>query len=315
MSVAVRIARAKAGKDVVLFCGYHGWHDWYLSSNLGDEKSLDGHLLPGLNPLGVPRSLKGLTCPFNYNDTQGFLELIDEHKDSVGVVVMESIRNNFPDKEFIETIRRVTDEMGIILIVDEITAGFRLNNGGAHLLFGLKPDIAVFAKGISNGFPMAAIIGKREVMEVAQDTFISSTYWTDRIGPTAAIATINKMKDNNVTEHLIRAGKKVKDLWATMASKHDIEIEISGIDPLGHFDFKYNNPLVIKTLFTQLMLEKGFLASNGFYASYAHKDEYIEKYSHAVDSTFTLIAKAIKDGNPEKYLKGPVCHSGFKRLT
>jgi glutamate-1-semialdehyde 2,1-aminomutase len=315
MSVAVRIARAKTGKDIVLFCGYHGWHDWYLSSNLADEKSLDGHLLPGLNPMGVPRSLKGLTCPFNYNDAQGFQKLINEHKDSVGVVVMESIRNNSPDKEFIETIRRVTDEMGIILIVDEITAGFRLNNGGAHLLFGLEPDIAVFAKGISNGFPMAAIIGKRDVMEVAQDTFISSTYWTDRIGPTAALATINKIKDNNITEHLISTGNKVKDLWRTMASKHDIEIEISGIDPLGHFDFKYNNPLVIKTLFTQLMLEKGFLASNGFYASYTHKDELIEKYSDAVDSTFDFMSNAIKEGNPEKYLKGPVCHSGFKRLT
>lgn len=315
MSVAVRIARAKTGKDVVLFCGYHGWHDWYLSSNLADEKSLDGHLLPGLNPMGVPRNLKGLTCPFNYNDTQGFLKLINEHKDSVGVVIMESIRNNSPNKGFIETIRRVTDEMGIVLIVDEITAGFRLNNGGAHLLFGLKPDIAVFAKGISNGFPMAAIIGKRDVMEVAQDTFISSTYWTDRIGPTAALVTINKIKDNNVTEHLIRAGKKVKDLWGNMASKYDIEIEISGLDPLGHFEFKYENPLVLKTLFTQSMLEKGFLATNAFYASYAHTDDYLEQYSETVDETFYLISKAIGEGNPEKYLNGPVCHSGFKRLT
>jgi len=233
----------------------------------------------------------------------------------VGVVVMESIRNHSPDKEFIDTIRQAVDEMGMILIVDEITAGFRLNNGGAHLLFDIEPDIAVFAKGISNGFPMAAIIGKQDVMEVAQDTFISSTYWTDRIGPTAALATINKIKKNNVTGHLIRAGKKMKDLWMTMASKYDIEIEISGIDPLGHFEFKYEKPLVLKTLFTQLMLEKGFLASNGFYASYAHQDQIIEKYSEAQDSAFDFISKAIKEGNPEKYLKGPVCHSGFKRLT
>ncbi|HEY9206264.1 MAG TPA: aminotransferase class III-fold pyridoxal phosphate-dependent enzyme [Candidatus Methanoperedens sp.] len=315
MAIAVRIARASTGKDIVLFCGYHGWHDWYLSANLADEKSLDGHLLPGLNPRGVPRSLKGLTYPFNYNDTGGFLELINKHKDRVGAVVMESIRNHSPDKEFIETIRHTTNEMGITLIVDEITAGFRLNNGGAHLLFDIEPDMAVFAKGISNGFPMAAIIGKKDVMEVAQDTFISSTYWTDRIGPTAALATINKIKENNVTEHLIRAGRKMKDLWRTMASKHNIDIEISGIDPLGHFDFKYENPLILKTLFTQLMLEKGFLASNGFYASYAHQDKFIEIYSGAVDTTFNFISKSIREGNPEKYLKGQVCHSGFKRLT
>lgn len=315
MSVAVRIARAKTGKDIVFFCGYHGWHDWYLSSNLADEKSLDGHLLPGLNPLGVPRGLRGMTYPFNYNDTEGFLKLIHDHKDRLGVVVIESIRNTYPEKDFIETIRRVTKELNIVLVVDEITAGFRLNNGGAHLLLDFEPDIAVFAKGISNGFPMAAIIGKREVMEVAQDTFMSSTYWTDRIGPTAALSTINKFVDHNVAQHLVDIGKRVKKAWKSLASDHNIDIYISGIDPLGHFDFKYENPLVLKTLFTQSMLEKGYLATNAFYASYAHNDNSLEQYFNALDSTFGLISKAIKEKKPEQYLKGPVCHSGFKRLT
>ncbi|MBU4445556.1 aminotransferase class III-fold pyridoxal phosphate-dependent enzyme [bacterium] len=315
MMIAVRIARAKSGKDTVLFCGYHGWHDWYLSSNLGDEKSLDGHLLPGLNPLGVPRALKGLTYPFNYNDTEGFLKLVEEHKDNIGVVVMEPIRNFMPDKDFIKTIRQVTNDLGIVLIVDEITAGFRLNNGGAHLLYGLEPDIAVFAKGMSNGFPMAAIIGKSEVMGVVQDTFISSTYWTDRVGPTAALATIRKIREKNVTRHLIKIGKKMKESWESLASIHDLNIEVSGIDPLGHFDFKYENPLVLKTLFTQLMLEKGFLASTGFYASFAHKEEHIESYLKAADEAFGFISKSIAEGKTEKYLKGPVCHAGFKRLT
>lgn len=313
--IAVRIARARSGKDTVLFCGYHGWHDWYLSSNLADEKSLDGHLLPGLNPLGVPRALKGLTYPFNYNDTEGFLKLVEEHKDDIGVVVMEPIRNFSPDKEFIKTIRQTTADLGIVLIVDEITAGFRLNNGGAHLLYDLEPDVAVFAKGMSNGYPMAAIIGKSEVMEVAQDTFISSTYWTDRVGPAAALATIRKIKEKNVPGHLIKTGKKIKEGWESLASMHDLNIEVSGIDPLGHFDFKYENPLVLKTLFTQLMLEKGFLASTAFYASYAHKEEHIERYFKAADEVFEFISKSIAEGKTEKYLKGPVCHTGFKRLT
>lgn len=315
MMIAVRIARAKTGKDTVLFCGYHGWHDWYLSSNLADEKSLDGHLLPGLNPLGVPRALKGLTYPFNYNDTEGFLKLVEEHKDDIGVVVMEPIRNSLPDKEFIKTIRQVTSDLGIVLIVDEITAGFRLNNGGAHLLYDLEPDVAVFAKGMSNGFPMAAIIGKSDVMEVVQDTFISSTYWTDRIGPTAALATIRKIKEKNVSGHLSKIGKKMKEAWESMASRHDLNIEVSGMDPLGHFDFKYEKPLVLKTLFTQLMLEKGFLASTAFYASFAHKEEHIESYLKAADEAFGFISKSIAEGKTEKYLKGPVCHAGFKRLT
>lgn len=315
LAMAVRIARAKSGKDIVLFCGYHGWHDWYLSSNLADKKSLDGHLLPGLNPLGVPRALKGTSYPFNYNDTKGFLELITRHKGNVGVIVLEAIRNHDPEKEFLKAIQKVTQDMGIVLIIDEVSSGWRLNLGGAHLLYDIKPDIAVFAKAISNGYPMAAVIGREDVMEVAQDTFISSTYWTDRIGPTAALATINKMKENDVPHHLMDIGKKVQEGWSSLASDCDLDIEVSGIYPLGHFEFKYKDPLVPKTLFTQLMLEKGFLATTGFYSSYSHKDEDVERFLTAVDSSFKFIAKAIKEGKPEKYLKGQVCHSGFKRLT
>ena len=160
MAIAVRIARARSKKDIVLFSGYHGWHDWYLSANLADDKSLDGHLLPGLNPLGVPRALKGTTFPFNYNDTKGFLKLVKENNGRIGVVVLESIRNLYPEKKFIDTVRNVTDEIGAILVVDEISGGWRINAGGAHLVLGIDPDIAVFAKGMSNGFPMAAMIGK-----------------------------------------------------------------------------------------------------------------------------------------------------------
>jgi glutamate-1-semialdehyde aminotransferase len=315
MAIAVRIARAATRKDVVLFCGYHGWHDWYLSANLSSDKALDGHLLPGLNPLGVPRKLKGTSLPFNYNDFEGFLKLINRHKNKIGVVVLESIRNHYPQREFINTIRHVTKDLGIVLIVDEITAGFRLNLGGAHLFFNLEPDIAVFAKGISNGFPMSAIIGKKEIMQVAQDSFISSTYWTDRIGPAAALATIKKMKQNNIINHLNNIGEKVQQGWKTLAVKHKINIEISGIAPLGHFVFKHELPLVLKTLFTQLMLERGFLATTGFYACFAHKDRHVQRYLEAVDETFNFIFKAIAEKRPAYYLKGSVCHSSFKRLT
>ena len=315
MSIAVRIARAASGKDVVLFCGYHGWHDWYLSANLSSNKALDGHLLPGLSPAGVPRYLKGTSYPFKYNDSDGLLKLADKLKSKIGAVVLESIRNNQPEKEFINVIKKITKKEKTVLIVDEITAGFRLNLGGAHLLFGVEPDIAVFAKGISNGFPMAAIIGKRDIMEKAQSTFISSTYWTERIGPVAALATINKIKNNFVPEHLIKIGKKIREGWIDSAGKSGIEIEVDGIYPLGHFSFKHKDPLVLKTLFTQLMLERGFLASTAYYASYAHKVKHVKNYLDAVGESFDIISKALKAGRPEKYLKGPVCHSGFKRLT
>lgn len=315
MAVAIRIARASSGKDKILFCGYHGWHDWYLAANLAEEKSLDGHLLPGLDPAGVPRDLKNSAIPFNYNNTEEFLSLVKKYEGQIGVVVMESIRDSYPDKEFIEAVQKVVKEQEIVFVVDEITAGWRLNAGGAHLFLGIKPDIAVFGKAISNGFPMGVIIGKREVMQAAQQTFISSTYWTERIGPAAALATIKYFIKNNVQDYLIKAGEQVQKGWQEMAQKNKLKIKVGGLMPLSHFSFDYEKPLVLKTLFTQEMLELGFLASTSFYASLAHQPELIKLYLEACDKVFALIAEALKKGEPEKLLKGPVCHSGFKRLT
>lgn len=315
MAIAVRISRASTGKDIILFCGYHGWHDWYLSSNLANDESLDGHLLQGLEPKGVPRVLKGTAIPFNYNDIEGFLSLVKQYDGKIAAIVMEPLRSHYPKKGFLETVREETRKAGAVLVIDEITAGWRLCLGGAHKLFNLEPDIAVFAKAMSNGYPMAAIIGRREFMDKSQETFISSTYWTDRIGPTAAIMTIERLKELGVPKHLSAIGKKVQQGWEELARKHGLSIEIAGTYPLGHFAFKHDQPLVLKTLYTQFMLDMRFLATNAFYASYAHKDKHVCKYLEATDAAFSLISKAVKDSNPSRYLKGPVCHSGFKRLA
>jgi len=315
VSISLRIARAKTKKDLILFCGYHGWHDWYLSANLASNRSLDGHLLSGLNPLGVPRVLKGTAIPFRYNDIDGFLNLIKKYKGKIGAVVMEPIRSHYPHDGFLEIIREVTEKQKIVLIFDEVSSGWRLNVGGAHLQFKVYPDIAVFAKAISNGYPMAAVIGKKETMQAAQETFISSTYWTERIGPVAALATIKKLKEKEIPQYLIKVGKNVQEGWKKLAKKYKLTIRVSGIYPLGHFSFSYNNPLVLKTLFTQQMLEKGFLATTALYTSYAHNNEHIEQYLQAVDATFGYISKATKEGNVRKHLKGPVCHESFRRLT
>ncbi|MDD5431461.1 MAG: aminotransferase class III-fold pyridoxal phosphate-dependent enzyme [Candidatus Omnitrophica bacterium] len=315
LAIAVRIARAKSKKDMVLFCGYHGWHDWYLSSNICDKKSLDRHLLSGLNPIGVPKCLKNSALPFFYNDTQGFLRLINKHKNDIGVIIIEAIRNRPPEKKFIQTLMRVAREMKIVFIVDEVSSGWRLNLGGAHLLFGIKPDIAVFAKGISNGFPMAAVIGKSSVMQAAQDTFISSTYWTERIGPAAALATIKKLKLFNVSKHLISLGKLVQENWTSIAERNGISIEVSGIYPLSHFEFKHKKSLALKTLFTSLMLERGFLATTSFYPSFSHTAKHIEKYLDAFDAVFKIISKVVSRDEIDKYIKKGICHAGFNRLT
>lgn len=315
MSVAVRIARAFTQKSMVLFCGYHGWHDWYLAANIAGSKSLDGHLLPGLMPSGVSRKLKSTAMPFVYNDTEGFLKLIAKCGSQVGVVVMEPIRNFQPEKGFLETIRRETRKRGIALIFDEVSSGWRLTSGGAHLKFKIDPDIAVFAKGISNGHPMAAIIGTKDVMNAAQESFISSTYWTERTGPVAALATIRKLKEHNVAKRLIDIGTRIKEGWMNAATKHGIRIHVGGMEPLAHFAFEEKEPAVLKTLFTQEMLDRGFLATTAFYASFAHMDRDIEKYFEAVDQSFGVIVRAVESKKPQRFLKGGVCHSGFKRLT
>lgn len=314
LTVALRIARASSKKDKVMFCGYHGWHDWYLSANLADDETLDGHLLPGLEPNGVPRGLKTSAIPFNYNNVEEFLSVIKKYKGEIGVLVIESVRNDDPTKEFVDIINKTCKEEGIVFIVDEVTAGFRINNGGAHLVYGYNPDIAVFAKGVSNGFPMGIIIGKKEIMQAAQTTFISSTYWTDRIGPTAAIAAIKKFVREDVSKHLIGIGKRAREIWQSASDKYGVPIKgIGGIYPLSHFAFDNKNPLAMKTLFTQLMLEEGFMATPALYASFAHKKEHMDLYEKAVDKAFSKL-KDMQD-DPEKHLKGGVCHGGFKRLN
>jgi glutamate-1-semialdehyde aminotransferase len=316
MSISVRIARAATKRDKVLFCGYHGWHDWYLAANLSEDAALDGHLLPGLQPTGVPRHLAGSSYPFNYNNLAEFRALVEKHQGEVAAVVMESIRNFDPDPDFFPEIRRICNEQGIVLIMDEITAGFRLNIGGAHLVMGVEPDIAVFAKGISNGVPMSAVIGRSKFMDAAQGSFISSTYWTERLGPVAAIATIRKARTVDLPSHLNAIGSKVMEGWKRSGEKHGIAIEVGGIAPLGHFSFELpGKVLVAKTLFTQEMLKRGFLATTSCYISYAHKPELVERYLQATDEVFGLIAEGVRSDRLEAMLEGPVCHSGFKRLS
>jgi len=315
MAVAVRIARSYTQRDIILFCGYHGWHDWYLAANLSDDKALDGHLLPGLSPRGVPRGLSGTAYPFKYNDTESFLELVERYGDRVAAVVMEPIRSEYPQKEFISTIEIKTKEIGAVLIVDEITAGWRLCVGGAHLILGINPDIAVFGKAISNGFPMGAIIGKSEIMEAAQDTFISSTYWTDRLGFAASLKTIELIEEYNIPKHLEKVGKAIQDGWKQVAKETNIKIEVEGIYPLSHFSFKYENSKVLETIFIKLMLKRGYLSSSGYYASFAHSMEDIEKYLETLKEVFMILSSAIKEDRVKEMLDTPIKHNGFERLT
>ena len=315
MAIAVRIARAYTREDKVAFCGYHGWHDWYLSANLADDKNLDGHLLPGLEPLGVPRGLREIAIPFNYNRIDELEEIV-ESKD-IGVIVMEPIRHYEPEKDFLRKARCIADEIGAVLIFDEISSGWRMNVGGAHELYKVYPDIAVYGKAMSNGFPMAAVVGKGEIMDIAQESFISSTYWTDRMGPVASITTINKLRENNVPSHLSKIGNLISEGWRKLAKEHDLNVDImDAVPPLTTFVFDYErDSQALHTLFTQEMLSHGFLASKSVYVSYSHNEEHIKKYQENVDDVFGIIKEAIEKDNVYALLKGPIAHEGFKRLT
>lgn len=315
MAVAVRIARAHTGRDVVVICGYHGWHDWYLAANVGTENALGEHLIPGLIPTGVPKALKGTALTFKYNDIDSLKAVVAAHKSKIAAIIMEPVRNIQPTQGFLQAVRQIADKAGAVFIFDEISSGFRLNCGGAHLLYGVEPDMAVFSKAMGNGYPIAAVIGRAAVMESTQKSFISSTMWTERIGPVAALATIKKFKSVNAHEHLIEIGSAVQKGWEAVGKRHGLPIKVSGIYPLSHFVFDDQDNLVMKAFFVQEMLVKGFLASNLFYSMFAHTKEHVAKYLIAANEVFGRIRQLKDGGLLRDALKGEPSASGFKRIT
>lgn len=316
MSMAVRIARAYSKKDIVLVCGYHGWHDWYLAANLVKGDPLAGVHLEGLEPVGVPRELAGSNLIFHYNHLDEFTALMEANQGQIAAVIMEPIRNDYPQNAFLEKIRKMTKEDEIPLIFDEISSGFRLCCGGSHLVLGVEPDIAVFAKAMTNGYPVSAIIGRKEIMSAAEDTFISSTFWTERIAFAATVKSIQEYRKNNVSKHLMSMGKFVQDGWKIQANKAGLRIEIGGIYPMSHFSFMGPQTLACKTYFTQEMLRRGYLASTAFYASFAHTEEIVSAYLEACGEVFQKTAQILEEGKlVSDYIDGSVCHSGFQRLN
>lgn len=315
MAIAVRIARAATGKDKILFCGYHGWHDWYLSANLAKSTALDGQLLPGLDPAGVPRGLYETAIPFVYNDLDSFKSLFSRYSGEIAAVVMEPVRSFWPQAGFLEGIRQITRENNIPLVLDEVTSGLRMISGGIHLKLGIEPDVAVLAKALGNGYPIAAIIGRAEIMQAAQSTFISSTYWTDRIGPVAALATLRKHRALDVGSHLVYIGNLVQQGWKELAKKYDLKINVTGIPPLSHWEIETNNSQLLHTIIVEKMLEKGFLSSKGFSPTYVHIKGHVNAYLRALDEILNELISYIKEERLDELPHGPVAHSGFKRLT
>lgn len=321
MSVAVRIARAARRRNQVAICGYHGWSDWYLAANLSVDAAADqlkSHLLPGLEPAGVPHGLAGTVLTFNYNRLDELEHIFRQHGDKLAAVVMEPTRSRHPDPGFLEGVQSLCQRHRVVLIFDEVSSGWRMHVGGIHMQYRVYPDIAVFAKAIGNGHPMAAIIGRREVMDAAQTSFISSTYWTEAVGPTAALATIRKLQRVDIAQHTSRIGQQMQSGWLAAGVQYQIPVKVTGHPALLHLGFDHPQAAALGTLFTVRMLDHGFLCGSGFYPSYAHQDQHLMAYFTAAEPVFAEIAAAIRAGDVDQRLQAAgttVRHTGFARLT
>jgi glutamate-1-semialdehyde 2,1-aminomutase len=317
-AVAVRIARGVTGRDKVLFCGYHGWHDWYLAANLAEEASLNAHLFPGIEPIGVPRALAGTALPFAYGDLAGLGELLDRHRGDVAAVIMEPLRSEMPPDGYLAGVGNLARQHGAVFILDEVSAGLRFSTGGAQEYLGVTPDMAVFAKSLSNGYPMAAVVGKREVMEPAARMFISSTYWSDTIGLRAALTTLREVRRRDVPRQLWRFGADLKRRLNATAEEVGLDARCQGVDVHPHLDFAISDPQLksqVTTLYIQEMAKRGCHGYASFYLNAAQGDAELAQTIAAARESFTIIRNALATNTVAQRLECAVQQDVFRRLV
>jgi len=310
-AVAIRIARAASGKEKVAVCGYHGWHDWYLSSNLDNKNNLDNHLMPNTPIEGVPKNLKKTVFPFEYNNYEQLKKIVTEN--DIGVIKMEVQRNLKPKNNFLQKIKKLSKKKSIILIFDECTSGFRQTFGGIHMHYNVEPDMCIFGKALGNGHAINAIIGKRSVMEATKRSFISSTFWTERIGPTAALQTLKSMEKIKSWEKITEIGNSIIKNWKKISKSHGIEMSISGLSASPSFLFKSEKHQHYKTFISQEMLKKKIMASNVVFCSTAHNEKILNKYFDCLDHIFSIIKKCEnQEEDINRILETKVCLSGIR---
>jgi glutamate-1-semialdehyde aminotransferase/spore coat polysaccharide biosynthesis protein SpsF (cytidylyltransferase family) len=313
-TIAIRIARAATGKDKIAFCGYHGWHDWYLSSNLNESNNLDSHLLPGLEPNGVPKILRDTAFPFGYNNIDQLKKIISENND-IGTIIMEVSRSKEPANNFLKNVRKIAIQNNIVLIFDECTSGFRESFGGLHKKYNIEPDMAMFGKALGNGYAINAVLGRQDIMEAAQTSFISSTFWTERIGPAAGLKTLEIMEVEETWNTITKIGMYITDCWQEIASENKLPMTIGGLSALCNFSLRLDNWLKYKTYITQEMLKRGYFASNSVYVCIDHTKGLVDQYIDNLNDIFSIIVECEQGKDINSLLEGPVCHTGFKRLN
>jgi glutamate-1-semialdehyde aminotransferase len=317
-AIAVRIARGATGRDKVLFCGYHGWHDWYLAANLSEEASLDTHLFPGIDPIGVPQCLQGSAIPFPYGDLDALGQTLDDNRGEVAAVMMEPFRSELPPEGYLESVAKLVREHDVVLIFDEVSTGFRPTAAGAQPLVGVTPDMAVFAKSISNGYPMGAVVGRREVMEAANPMFISSTYWSDAITMRAALTTLREVRERDVPSTVQKTGEQLMTELNQVAKEVGLDVVCEGLSFHPHLNFNITDPQLkakVSTLYIQEMAKRGCHGYAGFYLNAAQGPAEIEQTVNAARETFTILANALDDNNVEELLECETQQESFRRLV
>jgi glutamate-1-semialdehyde 2,1-aminomutase len=317
-TIAVRIARGVTGRDKILFSGYHGWHDWYLAANLSSDSILNEYLLPGIEPIGVPRCLEGTTMPFPYGDLNALGEALDNLRGEVAAVILEPMRSEMPPEGYLEGVAKLAKEHDVLLIFDEVSTGFRLSAGGVQPALGVVPDMAVFAKSLSNGYPMGVVVGKREVMEPVARMFISSTYWSDTVGIQAALTTLREIRKRDIPTYLDRIGSELKTGINSIAVETGLAVSCEGINSTPYLRFDIQDTQLLKkvsTLYIQEMAKRSCHGNTTFCPNGSTGAKELNQTFAAVLETFTLIEEGLRNNRIDDLLQCEIQQSAFRRLV
>ena len=304
-SGAVRAARAYTGRDIIACCGYHGWQDWYVGSTTRD--------------LGVPAAVAKLTKPFNFNDIASLERLFDEHPGQIAAVIMEPVSTVLPEDDFLSHVRELAHREGALLIFDEVVTGFRLAIGGAQEYFGVEPDLACFGKAMGNGYPISAVVGRRDVMEIFDKIFFSFTYGGELVSLAAAKATINVLRERDSLPHIWRQGKKLQDGFNVLAGIYGLggQLQCVGLAPHTVINFDSDDPqetLLLKSLLQQEVIKRGVLSAGYHNLCLSHTDGDIDRTLRVYRSALEVVTMALDSGNPGRYLEGEPVQPVFRTL-
>ena len=315
-AVAARIARGTSGRDKILFCGYHGWHDWYQAANFGVDPESGEYPFAGIEPIGIPQALAGTVIPFTYGDLTMLASLLDEQQGQVAAIMMEPARSELPPTGYLEGVQALAHKHEVILIFDEVSCGWRQSIGGIQEVVGVTPDMTVLAKAMSNGYPMGAVVGSRAVMEPAARMFISSSYWSDNIGLVASLTTIRELKRRNAQERFQEIGNQLKAALDAALSDANLAGSCRGLyaNPYLSFDLPIDvEPRKVSTLFVQEMAKRGVHCQTSFKATLAHTDEDVAQTAAAAVEAFGVIKRGLDSDNLDSLLEVDFKKEPFRR--